>query len=71
MLKQLNLHTDISKISARRLVAATLEKKKFVPTRRKRRQAIYAKVKAASYDKIYAIASKGSSKQNVQQHLTN
>jgi polyribonucleotide nucleotidyltransferase len=26
-------------------------------------EAIYAKVKAASYDKIYAIASKGSSKQ--------
>jgi polyribonucleotide nucleotidyltransferase len=26
-------------------------------------EAIYAKVKAASYDKIYAIASKGSAKQ--------
>jgi hypothetical protein len=34
-------------------------------------EAIYAKVKAASYDKNYAIASKGSLNKNVQQHLTN
>jgi polyribonucleotide nucleotidyltransferase len=37
--------------------------KKEVRTYEGEREAIYAKVKAASYDKIYAIASKGSAKQ--------
>jgi polyribonucleotide nucleotidyltransferase len=41
---------------------AAFGKKRSSYRRRKRRRS-YAKVKAASYDKIYAIASKGSAKQ--------
>jgi polyribonucleotide nucleotidyltransferase len=40
---------------------AAFGKKKFVPMKEKEDEAIYAKVKAASYDKT--IASKGSAKQ--------
>jgi polyribonucleotide nucleotidyltransferase len=36
-----------------------LERKKFVPTE-KEKTAIHAKVKAASYDKIYAVAKAGA-----------
>jgi polyribonucleotide nucleotidyltransferase len=39
-----------------------LERKKFVPTTEKEKKAIHAKVKAASYDKIYAVAKAGSAK---------
>jgi polyribonucleotide nucleotidyltransferase len=42
---------------------AAFEKRSSYLRRRKRRRNIYAKVKEASYDKNYAIASKGSSKQ--------
>jgi polyribonucleotide nucleotidyltransferase len=63
MLKQLNLHTNTSKPNWLNCVCKPLwKKKKFVLRRRKRRQ-LFTQSKAASYDKIYAIASKGSAKQ--------
>ena len=48
-----------------RLAGKLLERKKFAnyETGQNRRQTIHAKVRAAAYDKIYAIASKGSAKQ--------
>jgi polyribonucleotide nucleotidyltransferase len=43
--------------------------KKFVPDGEREDEAIHAKVKSHSYDKIYAVAKAGSAKQERQQHL--
>jgi polyribonucleotide nucleotidyltransferase len=64
MLKQLNLHTNTSKSNFAQLrFASCFGKKKFVPTKEKEKTNYLRKSKRASYDKIYAIASKGSAKQ--------
>jgi hypothetical protein len=65
-LKQLNLLTNI-KIKFLLNCVCKLEKKEVRTYERRRR--LFTLVKAASYDKIYAIASKGSSKQERTAHL--
>jgi polyribonucleotide nucleotidyltransferase len=64
MLEALNLLTNTSKSNSLNCVCKLLlVKKKFVLTKEKEKMKLFTQSKRASYDKIYAIASKGSSKQ--------
>jgi polyribonucleotide nucleotidyltransferase len=60
-LKRLNLLTNTSQISAQLRLQAAFGKKE-VHLDGEEDEAIHAKVKAASYDKIYAVAKAGSAK---------
>jgi hypothetical protein len=61
-LKRLNLLTNTSKSNFCSTAFTSCFWKKFVPTTEREDEAIHAKVKAASYDKIYAVAKAGSAK---------
>jgi polyribonucleotide nucleotidyltransferase len=66
-LKRLNLLTNTSKSNfcSTAFTSCFWKESSYL---RRRKETIHAKVKAASYDKIYAVAKAGSAK-HVQQHL--